>query len=169
MTLSWTRSTTTTTTQLDSVVAKNAGEAALSSVQWLGHRMTEPELTMQRPASVLKSSTYFGAPSNLRRGGEVQQSLFQMADDSYYETTEEQLRQDDAEIKNSKVEGTGGSIYGASQRQLTKFSKHGHTTAATSSSVKNNKADQKQKQVWEALASLEKDSTWYLYFVRRVY
>ena len=108
--------------------------------------MTEPELTMSRPASVLKSSTYFGEPVQDR--AEVR-SLFQMADDSF--ETEEELREDD--IRNAKVEGTGGSIYGDSQRQLTKFS---NTTGLTSS---KDKANKKQKQVWEALASLEKDST----------
>ena len=113
--------------------------------------MTEPGLEMQRPASVLQSSTYFGAPAKDR--GEVR-SLFQMADS--YET-EEQLRRE--ELRESKVQGTGGSIYSASQRQLSQQSSRSSTSEKKMGGSKEVKAETKQKQVWEALASLEKDST----------
>jgi len=134
-----------------SSTAKKAGEAALSGVQWLGHRMTEPEIEMQRPAGTLQSSTYFGEPAKDR--GEVQ-SLFLMADS--YET-EEQRRQDEKKKKKeSKVDGTGGSIYSTSKRQLDESSEK----TGTKKSKGEKKGETKQKQVWEALASLEADSTY---------
>lgn len=126
-----------------STTAKKAGEAALSSVQWLGHRMTEPEIEMQRPPGTLQSSTYFGEPAKDR--GEVE-SLFEMADSR---ETEEQRRKD--EIDKNKVDGTGGSIYSTSKRQLDESSEKSGTKA---------KGETKQKQVWEALATLEADSTY---------
>ena len=89
-------------------LSRRAGETALSKVQWLGSRMTEPEVEMQRPPGTLQSHQYFGQPANDR--GEVS-SIFEMADD--YET-EPPLK------KKEKVEGTGGTLYIPNAKKLQK-------------------------------------------------
>lgn len=104
-------------------ISKRAGEMAIANVQWLGYRMTEPEVTMQRPPDRLQSTQYFGQPSTER--SEIT-TLFDMADD----LTRDPINKSD--------------IYSSSKQQLDKSS--GNVN--------------KQKQVWEALASLEKDSTY---------
>jgi len=127
----------------ENAVSKKAGETALSGVQWLGNRLTDPDIEMKRPPGTLQSSLYFGHPPKDR--SEVR-SLFEMADD--YET-EEQAKEETK--KKEKVDGTGGSVYSSSKRQLSESSEQSGETAS--------KKDPKQKQVWEALASLEADST----------
>jgi hypothetical protein len=122
-------------------ISRSAGEGALSKVQWLGQRLTGSQS--------IASEQYFGRRES--RNGWVVNSIFKMADDC-----EEGVFVDDVDGDDRSSSKEQRPMQ--QQQQQQSKSRFGFIGSADKKRLKDRKTAD-ERQVWEALASLEKDST----------